>query len=77
MSPMRKTLLATAVMTLFSVSGHAKTPIDLGVMNEEKIIEMLVRKGLLDENSSVDDQKTALNKSVSYTHLTLPTNDQV
>ncbi|CAM3209384.1 immune inhibitor A domain-containing protein [Vibrio neptunius] len=62
MSPMRKTLLATAVLTLFSVSGHAKTPIDLGVMNEEKIIEMLVRKGLLDENSSVDEQKTALNK---------------
>ena len=41
MACIRKTLLATAVMALFSASSNAKTPIDLGVINEEKIIEML------------------------------------
>lgn len=61
MACIRKTLLATAVMALFSASGNAKTPIDLGVINEEKIIEMLERKGILDENSSVEEQKLALN----------------
>ncbi|MDN3611755.1 immune inhibitor A domain-containing protein [Vibrio ostreicida] len=62
MIPMKKTLLATAVMTFFSVSGHAKTPIDLGVMNEEKIIEMLVRKGTLEQNASVTEQQVALDR---------------
>ncbi|MCW1890971.1 hypothetical protein OK016_24400 [Vibrio chagasii] len=33
-----------------SVNSYAKTPIDLGVVNEDKLIEMLVRQGLVDEN---------------------------
>ncbi|MBU2896164.1 immune inhibitor A domain-containing protein [Vibrio hepatarius] len=61
MACIRKTLLATAVMALFSASGNAQTPIDLGVINEEKIIEMLARKGIIDESSSIEEQKLAFN----------------
>ncbi|MCL9781328.1 immune inhibitor A [Vibrio sp. S4M6] len=64
MGPIRKTLLATAVLTLFNVSAHAQTPIDLGVMNEDKIIEMLVRNGILDEHSTIEEQKRALNSYI-------------
>lgn len=60
MKPMRKTLLATAMLTLFSVSGYAQTPADMGVVNEEKLIEMLVRKGVVDENASDTAKREAL-----------------
>ena len=52
MKIMRKTLLASAMLTLFSVSSYAKTPIDLGVVNEDKLIEMLVRQGLVDQDAT-------------------------
>ncbi len=52
MKIMRKTLLASAMLTLFSVSSYAKTPIDLGVVNEDKLIEMLVRQGFVDQDAT-------------------------
>lgn len=59
---MRKTLLASAMITLFSVNSYAKTPIDLGVVNEDKLIEMLVRQGLVDENASDQEKHSALDR---------------
>ena len=62
MKIMRKTLLASAMITLFSVNSYAKTPIDLGVVNEDKLIEMLVRQGLVDENASDQERHSALDR---------------
>ncbi|CAH6797449.1 Pre-pro-metalloprotease PrtV [Vibrio chagasii] len=62
MKIMRKTLLASAMITLFSVNSYAKTPIDLGVVNEDKLIEMLVRQGLVDENASNQEKHSALDR---------------
>ncbi|KLN63739.1 immune inhibitor A domain-containing protein [Vibrio sp. VPAP30] len=64
MKTMRKSLLASAVFTLFSASGNAQTPIDLGVINEDKVIEMLVAQGKLNPNASVEDRQNALDKFI-------------
>ncbi|HAS24973.1 MAG TPA: protease, partial [Vibrio sp.] len=62
MKMMRKTLLASAMLTLFSVSSYAKTPIDLGVVNEDKLIEMLVRQGLVDQDATDVAKHDALDR---------------
>ncbi|WP_394251438.1 immune inhibitor A domain-containing protein [Vibrio profundi] len=59
---MRKTLLASAMLTLFSVNSYAKTPIDLGVVNEDKLIEMLVRQGLVEQDASDAAKHDALDR---------------
>ncbi|MBW3695796.1 M6 family metalloprotease domain-containing protein [Vibrio sp. T187] len=59
---MRKTLLASAMLTLFSVNSYAKTPVDLGVVNEDKLIEMLVRQGLVDQEASDAAKHDALDR---------------
>ncbi|SHO57229.1 immune inhibitor A domain-containing protein [Vibrio quintilis] len=64
MIKMRKTLLATAMMTCFGVSSyvHAHAPADMGIVNEEKLIEMLVRKGVVDSHASDAAKHDALRK---------------
>ncbi|ASA57726.1 immune inhibitor A domain-containing protein [Vibrio gazogenes] len=62
MIKMRKTLLVTAVMSCIGISSytHANAPIDMGVVNEEKLIEMLVRKGVVDRHASEEAKYRAL-----------------
>ncbi|MDW6002258.1 immune inhibitor A domain-containing protein [Vibrio mangrovi] len=62
MIKIRKTLLMTAMMTCFGIStySHADAPVDMGVANEEKLIEMLVRKGIVDSNASEAEKHRAL-----------------
>ncbi|MDO6708424.1 immune inhibitor A domain-containing protein [Photobacterium sp. 1_MG-2023] len=62
MKHMKKTLLATAMFTLFSGSGYAHTPVDMGVVNEDKLIEMLVRNGVVDANATAEEKHLALDK---------------
>ena len=62
MKIMRKTLLASAMLTLFSVSSYAKTPIDLGVVNEDKLIEMLVRQGFVEQDANDAVKHDALDR---------------
>lgn len=62
MKMMRKTLLSSAMIALFSVNSYAKTPIDLGVVNEDKLIEMLVRQGLVDQEASDKEKHDALDR---------------
>ncbi|MCG9580846.1 immune inhibitor A [Vibrio tubiashii] len=64
MKMMRKSLLASAVFTLFSTSGNAQTPIDLGVINEDKVIEMLVAQGKLNPDASIEERQIALDKFI-------------
>ena len=61
MKIMRQTLLASAMLTLFSVSSYAKTPIDLGVVNEvfkldevENIVKKYIEKILTSTPKSVE-----------------------
>lgn len=62
MKHIRKTLLASAMVTLFNVSAYAHTPIDLGVVNEDKLIEMLVRNGVVDANATDAIKRDALDR---------------
>lgn len=62
MKTIKKTLLATAVATFFSSGLYAQTPIDLGVVNEDKLIEMLVRTGQISADASDSDKRIALER---------------
>ncbi|MCG2837387.1 immune inhibitor A [Photobacterium sp. WH77] len=62
MKHMKKTLLASAMFTLFSGSGYAHTPADMGVVNEDKLIEMLVRNGVVEADASEEQKRHALDK---------------
>ncbi|UTM58757.1 immune inhibitor A [Photobacterium sp. CCB-ST2H9] len=62
MKHMKKTLLASAMFTLFSGSGYAQTPVDMGVVNEDKLIEMLVRNGVVDAGASEEQKRHALDQ---------------
>lgn len=65
MKTMSKSLLASAVLTLLTTGAHAKTPIDLGVINEDKVIEMLVAQGKLDSDASIDERQEALDRYIA------------
>ncbi|KJY83964.1 protease [Vibrio galatheae] len=58
----RKSLLASVVFTLFSANTIAQTPADLGVINEDKVIEMLIAQGKLASNPTIEQRKQALDK---------------
>lgn len=65
MKTMSKSLLASAVLTLLTTGAYAKTPIDLGVINEDKVIEMLVAQGKLDSDASIDERQEALDRYIA------------
>jgi len=61
MKKLKHTLVATAIISLLGVNAvHAKTPVDLGVVNEDKLAEMLVRRGLLDDSASLQERSDAV-----------------
>ena len=60
MKTMSKSLLTSAVLALFSTAAYAQTPIDLGVINEDKVIEMLIAQGKIDDNASIEVRQSAL-----------------
>ncbi|EKF9853264.1 M6 family metalloprotease PrtV [Vibrio cholerae] len=62
MKTIKKTLLAAAVASFFSSGLYAQTPIDLGVVNEDKLIEMLVRTGQIPADASDVDKRIALER---------------
>ncbi|MDF9399354.1 immune inhibitor A domain-containing protein [Vibrio sp. 1180_3] len=66
MKLMRKTLLTSAMVTLFNVSAYAQTPIDLGTVNEDKLIEMLVRNGVIDTHASDAAKRDALDHYLEH-----------
>lgn len=57
---MRKTLLASAVASWFSVGAFAQTPVDMGVVNEDKLIDMLVRNGTVSADATAAENVTHL-----------------
>ncbi|NVD07986.1 M6 family metalloprotease domain-containing protein [Vibrio sp. JPW-9-11-11] len=65
MKTMSKSLLATAVLTLLSTGAYAKTPVDLGVINEDKVIEMLIAQGKLEQDASIDERQEALDRYIA------------
>ncbi len=62
MKTIKKTLLAAAIASFFSSGLYAQTPIDLGVVNEDKLIEMLVRTGQIPADASDVDKRIALER---------------
>ncbi|MCG7499788.1 immune inhibitor A [Vibrio sp. Of7-15] len=60
MKTMRKSLLASTIFALLSSGVHAQTPIDLGVVNEDKLAEMLIRNGQLDDSASAEQKRLAV-----------------
>lgn len=60
MKNMRKTLLASAVASWFSVGAFAQTPVDMGVVNEDKLIDMLVRNGTVSADATAAEKRHAL-----------------
>lgn len=60
MKNMRKTLLASAVASWFSVGALAQTPVDMGVVNEDKLIDMLVRNGTVSADATAAEKRHAL-----------------
>lgn len=73
MIKMRKTLLVTAVMSCIGISSYtyAHAPIDMGVVNEEKLIEMLVRKGVVDRHASDEAKHRALKAYLAKKSITV------
>ncbi len=62
MKTIKKPLLAAAVASFYSSGLYAQTPIDLGVVKEDKLIEMLVRTGQIPADASEVDKRIALER---------------
>ncbi|EFP96474.1 immune inhibitor A domain-containing protein [Vibrio caribbeanicus] len=65
MKIMRKSLLASAVLTFCSASSVAQTPIDLGVINEDRVIDMLIAQGKLSPNATIEQRQKALDNFIA------------
>lgn len=67
MKKLQCTLLASVIASVLSVNAvHAKTPVDLGVVNEDKLAEMLVRRGLLDESAPLQERTEAVTRYLAH-----------
>ena len=65
MKIMRKSLLASAILNFCSASSFAQTPIDLGVINEDRVIDMLIAQGKLNPDATIEQRQQALDNFIA------------
>ena len=52
MAIFKNTMLLATSLAVFSGISYANTPADMGVVNEERIAEMLIRSGKLSKDAT-------------------------